>query len=100
MSDSCPGNLSEALSLIADLRKQLNVTTPEKSKTEADAALVSAGSGDALPSPFMGLYNKCKSAGDSVRKLKSAKAPKEDVKAAVDALMASIFRNFSGGSQL
>lgn len=90
MSDSCPGSLSEALSLIADLRKQLNVTTPEKSRTEADAAsFVSAGSGDALPSPFMGLYNKCKSAGDSVRKLKSAKAPKEDVKAAVDALMAS-----------
>jgi len=92
MSESGPGNLAEALSLIADLRNQLksnlNVRTPEKAKTEAPiTAPASAGSGDA--SPFMGLYNKCKSAGDSVRKLKSAKAPKEELKAAVDSLMAS-----------
>merc|ERR1711920_1113918 len=54
---------------------------PQAAAAQAPAASQSSGA--------MGLYNKCKSAGDKVRKLKSEKADKATIKAAVDELLAS-----------
>merc|ERR1712066_1169608 len=51
-------------------------------KAAPKAASSAASGGDA-----MGLYNKCKAAGDKVRKLKGEKAGKDVIKAAVDELL-------------
>ena len=48
-----------------------------------------ATSTPSLPANAMELYNKCKSAGDNVRKLKSAKAGKDEITGAVGLLMNS-----------
>ena len=54
----------------------------EKKPPQAAAPAPSAAS-VAVSSPSMDLYNKCKAAGDAVRKLKSEKAGKDAVMAAV-----------------
>ena len=74
---------------VADKKEAATPKTEQASKQTAQkqAAPVPVISGDM--SPAMALYTRCKAAGDNVRKLKSEKAGKDAVMAAVGELKAS-----------
>ena len=77
--------VDELLASKAAYKASVGSDYDEKKPPQA-AAAPAASNND---SGAMSLYNKCKAAGDKVRKLKSEKAGKDVIKAAVDELLAS-----------
>jgi bifunctional glutamyl/prolyl-tRNA synthetase len=70
----------------AEYKSAVGSEYDEKKPPQAAAPAAATAAAPAGSSPSMDLYNKCKAAGDAVRKLKSDKAGKDAVMAAVGEL--------------